>query len=77
MNTCSFLPTEKHSTKRSNPLSARTREPFSNFSVNSLTKGGGKNGKEKERKTKGGAPRPPTPPKGGEDSRRGRRGGRE
>ena len=45
------------------------------LSVNVPTKRGEKNGKEKERKTKGGAPRPPTPPKGGEDSRRGRRGG--
>ena len=46
------------------------------LSVNFPTKRGrGKNGKEKERKKKGGAPRAPTPPKGGEDSRRGRRGG--
>ena len=55
------------------PLSARTREPFSNFSV---TQGGRKNGKEKERKKKGGAPRAPTKPKGGEARTRGRRGGR-
>ena len=45
------------------------------LSVNFPTKRGRKNGKEKERKKKGGAPRAPTPPKGGEDSTRGRRGG--